>query len=500
MQIRELNGFYYVDNPVLELDWLSDYDGKYYFVLNNITKALFIRDILPLIEAGVCMCTSFLKNKIINFIQAPTRQVANTYSIIEPDPENKPLKEHQREAVSRMIQYPRYGFFLGTGTGKTLIAISFLLTMNIKTAIIVTPKKVISQYKKELDKYIPNNNFIVTNYEQLNKYTNMTVEALILDESHRAKNYTSNISMNIKQISRNADNVYLFTGTPQDKQRHEIIAQLYLLYDHFMPGKTKFIHRYFNLDDYFEPKSEKKEFSRELIDMIESITWGKETDDVLDLSACPEKNHIIECEHPGLTYSQLIKDRLIEYPNGSVVVADSKAILKIKLREICSGFVRVERGEQKGTKPLPNTKIKELAKLLISLPNSIIYTEFKYDIKYITEICDKLSKTYVVVDGSTRKSAGLIEDFKQGKVDYLIIQNRSGNAGLDLTCTNNIIFYSLPESYIVYHQCKGRIRRPGQTKECNYYHLICKDTIEKDILNSLRRKKSFTTKLFKVYQ
>lgn len=500
MQIRELNGFYYVKNPIVEFDWLSEYDGNLYFVLNNTTKKLFIKDFVPLINKGLCECTLPIVNHIINFTQAPIRQVANTLTIIEPDPENKPLKPHQREAVSRMIQHPRYGFFLGTGTGKTLIAISFLLTLKITNAIIVTPKKVVAQYKQELDKYIPNNNFIVTNYEQLNKFSNVKTQALILDESHRAKNYTSNISHNIKQISRNADNVYLFTGTPQDKQRHEIMAQLYLLYDHFMPGKTKFIHRYFNLDDYFEPKSEKKEFSHELIEMIESITWGKETDDVLDLSDCPERNHIIECEHPGLTYSQLVKDRLIEYPNGSVVVADSKAILKIKLREICSGFVRVEKGELKGTKPLPNTKIKKLENLLTKLPNAIIYTEFKYDIKNITSTCDRLNKTYVVVDGSTRKSAGLIDDFKQGKVDYLIIQNRSGNAGLDLTCTNNIVFYSLPESYIVYHQCKGRIRRPGQTKECNYYHLICKDTIEKDILNSLRRKKSFTTKLFKVYQ
>ena len=399
-----------------------------------------------------------------------------------------------------MITYPKYGFFLGTGTGKTLIAISFLITMGITKALIVTPKKVIDQYQQELNKYIHNHQCVVTNYEQVSNYINQDFDVLILDESHRAKNVSSNISTYLKKIAKKTPNVYLFTGTPQDKQRHEIMAQLYLLYDHFMPGKTRFINRYFNLDDYYKPKSEKRNFSAELTEMIESISWGKETDDVLDLSACPEKDIFVQCPHPDPIYDQLIEDRVIEFPNGAAVVADSKALLKIKLREICSGFVRVERGTQTGTKSLYNPKSKVLQSLLPTLSNAIIYTEFKKDIIAVKTICDSLNIDYVVVDGSTKKSGGLINRFKNGDVRFLIMQNKSGSAGLDLTCTNNIIFYTLPESYITFKQCKGRIRRPGQTKECNYYYLLCKDSLEYDMIKSLKKKKSFTTRLFKIYK
>ena len=115
-------------------------------------------------------------------------------------------------------------------------------------------------------------------------------------------------------------------------------------------------------------------------------------------------------------------------------------------------------------------------------------------------MCDSLNVSYVTVDGSTRNSGPLIDSFKQGKVRFLVMQNKSGNAGLDLTCTNNVIFYTLPEGYIVFKQCKGRIRRPGQTKECNYYYFMCKDSLEKDILKSLKRKKSYTTRVFKIYK
>ena len=502
MKLYELNGFYYIKDCDTYYDWLSDQDNIPYFHLNNTTRQKFIQDILPLIKSGKCEYDQRALDKIRYFVQAPTRNLPEQVVLIEPDPMNKPLMPHQIEAVNRMIKYPKYAFFLGTGTGKTLIAISFLMTMNLTKALIITPKKVIDQYKKELDKYIPNNQCVVTNYEQVTNYTNENFDVLILDESHKAKNYTSSISANIKKISRKTPNVYLFTGTPQDKQRHEIFSQLYLLYDHFMPGKTRFWNRYFNLNDYYKPKSEKSNFSHELTEMIESISWGKETDDVIDLSKCPENDIIIECPKPDPLYYQLTEDKVLEFSDGSAVVADSKAKLKIKQREMCCGFVRVERDGQKGTKRIFNPKENPVIRFLPTIDHAIIYTEFKRDIQNLSKICDDLKLSYAIVDGSTSKKKAdcFIEWFKNGTIRFLIMQSKSGNAGLDLTCTNNVIFYTLPESYIVFKQCKGRIRRPGQTKVCNYYYFICEDSVEYNMIKSLKRKKCFSNRVFKIYK
>ena len=502
MKLYELNGFYYIKDCDTYYDWLSDQDNIPYFHLNNTTRQKFIQDILPLIKSGKCEYDQRALDKIRYFVQAPTRNLPEQLVLIEPDPMNKPLMPHQIEAVNRMIKYPKYAFFLGTGTGKTLIAISFLMTMNLTKALIITPKKVIDQYKKELNKYIPNNQCVVTNYEQVTNYTNENFDILILDESHKAKNYTSSISANIKKISMKTPNVYLFTGTPQDKQRHEIFSQLYLLYDHFMPGKTRFWNRYFNLNDYYKPKSEKSNFSHELTEMIESISWGKETDDVIDLSKCPENDIIIECPKPDPLYYQLTEDKVLEFSDGSAVVADSKAKLKIKQREMCCGFVRVERNEQKGTKRIFNPKENQIIKFLPTIDHAIIYTEFKRDIQNLSKICDDLKLSYAIVDGSTSKKKAdcFIEWFKNGAIRFLIMQSKSGNAGLDLTCTNNVVFYTLPESYIVFKQCKGRIRRPGQNKVCNYYYFICEDSVEYDMIKSLKRKKCFSNRVFKIYK
>ena len=404
-----------------------------------------------------------------------------------------------------MLTHNRYGFFLGPGTGKTLIVITYLLSTGITSALIVTPQKVIGQYKKELDKYIPDNSFIVTNYEQLHKYTDKYFDAMFLDESHKAKNYTSNTNYNCRLIASHCNKVYLFTGTPQDKSRHEILPQLAILDIRVMPGKTRTYGRYFREDDYYQPSAEIRERSEELTQLISEYTWGKKTEDVITLTE--DIDHKIYCNHPGLPYKTLSDNRIIRGEDYLACVADNKGVLKIKLREICNGHYTLENpeGTHQVTKyakmNLPTSKLYKLMELLKQIPNGIIYYEFTNDLWFIEKALKEINRDYKIINGAvTAKNSGkLAQEFKEGKFPYLVMQSRSGNAGLDFTNVNNIIFYSLPESYIVYKQCRCRIQRIGQTKECNYWHLICKDTIEEQIYNTLKKKKSFSNRVFKIY-
>ena len=132
MRLYELNGFYYLAGCNNYYDWLSDIDNKPYFMLNNVTRAKFIQDILPLIKSGECTYDIKALNNIKNFVQAPKRVPELNLKPVEPDPINKPLMTHQIETVNRMIKYTKYSFFLGNGIGKTLITISFLIILYLK--------------------------------------------------------------------------------------------------------------------------------------------------------------------------------------------------------------------------------------------------------------------------------------------------------------------------------------------------------------------------------
>lgn len=505
MKISKLNGLFYIDSPY-QYAWCDNDGYKQWFPLNTITRAHFKKDILPYIKNNKCEISKKDYDEIRLFSQ---NKAYSTPVLAYLEPKGITLMEHQKTAVELMFQYHKYGFFLGTGTGKTLIAITYLLNKQPSSCLIVTPQKVVGQYKEELDKYIPNNNYLVTNFEQLPHHIDEDFDCIIIDESHRAKNYMSNINYNLRTLASKATDVFLFTGTPQDKARYDILSQLAILDERVMPVKTKIINRYFILDDYYNPSKEKLERSDELTYIIKQYTWGKKTDEVITLTK--EHNFIVHCEHPKQFYDELAKERILE--QGSwYCVADNKGVLRIALREIASGFVNWKQdlydkegnfiSHNEETELLKfNPKTEPFTTLIKAIDSCIIYYEFTNNLKDIEAVLKNLNKSYVIVNGSTskKKSTELINKFKQGQVKYLVIQSRSGNAGLDLTNVHDVIFYNLPESYIVFHQCKSRIRRQGQTKECNYFYLIDKDTIEEAVYKSLARKKSFTEKVFKQY-
>jgi SNF2 family DNA or RNA helicase len=69
--------------------------------------------------------------------------------------------------------------------------------------------------------------------------------------------------------------------------------------------------------------------------------------------------------------------------------------------------------------------------------------------------------------------------------------------GLNLQKANIIVYFTLPLMSEHFEQSKKRIHRIGQTKSCFYYQMICKNTIEEDIYETLKMRKDFTDELFK---
>ena len=433
-------------------------------------------------------------------------------------------KKHQETALKLVSQYKKFCIFLGPGTGKTLIAlgaIKMMETAKVSTEwipyqhnyLVVTPKKAIPQYTNEIKQYFPTANvvttpkqlyvfstsgftnprIVVTNYESIAKFTDVTYMGVILDESHKAKNVSSDVNKTLCKIKCNA--MYLFTGTPQDKQRDEVFAQFKLLNQNLLSLKYLFYARFFEVDDYYKPIKEKH--SDELEEMISKISYGDKTENLIDLPQ--EVEMVMPCDLGSLkqTYKNFKKDKVLKGKNW-LALGDSGAKHRIKLTQLCSGFIMDENGEVHRTPYNPKQEGLEL--LLRKCPQAIIYTCFDEEQVIVSEILKKAKKKFVCVNGSSKDTAESLKAFKEGTVDYLVIQIVSGNAALDFPHINNIIYYSLHDSYIYYEQSKYRIRRIGQTRECNYYYIIVKGTVEVSRLRSLKNKKSFNNKEFELYR
>ena len=433
-------------------------------------------------------------------------------------------KPHQKTALKLTSQYKRFCIFLGPGTGKTLIALAAIKMMETAKVsldwipyqhnyLIVTPKKAIPQYVDEIKKCFPQANIattpkqlyifatsgftapriVVTNYESVSKYTHITYMGVVLDESHKAKNVSSDVNKTLCKL--NCNSLYLFTGTPQDKQRDEVFAQFKILNQNLLSLKYLFYARFFEVDDYYKPIKEKH--SEELEEMISKVSYGDKTENLIDLPQ--EVEMVMPCDLGSLkeTYKKFKKDKVIK-GKGWMALGDSGAKHRIKLTQLCSGFIMDEKGETHRT-PF-NPKQEGLELLLKKCQQAIIYTCFDEEQVIVSEILKKAKKKFVCVNGSSKDAPESLKAFKDGKVDYLVIQIVSGNAALDFPHINNIIYYSLHDSYIYYEQSKYRIRRIGQTRECNYYYIIVKGTVEVSRLRSLKNKKSFNNKEFELYR
>ena len=506
-------GYFHVlsdgDDNLKRFDWLTpapNNDDYFYFIPNKTTRECFRRDMMhdPDWDKANSKGMEILRDiDLTGYYGEWTKPIAV--------PQGITLEDYQLECVVRMLEHKNYGFFFGTGTGKTLMAITYLCTMQPESVLILTPKKVIGQYIENLNKFMNYRprNLEVVNYEQLlSKSVHFAMtryDVIIVDESHRLKDYMSKTNEFIRK-RMHFEHMYLFTGSPQDKSRYDILSQLALFDFRFMPTKSKTMQRYFVLDEYYKPTTEK--LYGELTEMINSVTYGRTTDDVLNLP--PENHVIITTKRPPL-YDKLKQDKMFIIENDDDkqsfrCICDTPAKLANKLNQVANGFLQ-DDGEGKLQKTLvleENGKIEELDKLIATLKQAIIYTGYKKDIELVSKLMDERGYTYVTVDGSVglRQSDEAIAKFKSSEARFLIIQYNSGKEGLDLMNTNNTIFFTMPTSYITYSQCLGRTRRRGQTADvCNYYYLLGIGTVQRHIYRTVAiQKKSFNARLYKQYE
>ena len=443
---------------------------------------------------------NFLKKEHIQYIEVRDRPLKRTTF------KGITFKSHQNVALDYMSKYKQFCIFLGPGTGKTLIALNYIdMCREDGIYLIFTPAKAIDQYIKEAEKYLPyayvfdyrkeikkdpglthpGINVGIINYESVHLVnTSLNHKVLILDESHKCKSMSTLVHKSMRKIK--AEATYLFSGTPQDKNRDEVFAQFALMNPDLMGVKYLFFERFFVVDDYNKPIKEKR--PDELAEIIEHISYGDDSENLLDL---PESNdYIIDC-HLGDTkqYYDTFSTKKVLRGKNWLALGDTPPKFRSKKTQLCSGFIIDEEGVSHRT-PF-NPKEKPFLETIDKCNKAIIYTCYDEEQAIIEELLK--GRKFAMVNGKMSKKDcdKNIQDMKDGNIDYLVMQIQSGNAALDFPMIDNVIYYSLHDSYIFYEQSKYRIRRLGKTNPCNYYYLLVKGSVERDRYRSVRNKKNF---------
>ena len=437
------------------------------------------------------------------------------------------LYKHQTDARDFILKNQGSGaLFMEVGTGKTLTVLSILQELRIKDPsikmLVICPISLINaawgeDIKKFTDFTYTNlkestkdADIYIINYESyhLERFqvliNNLGLDMVVLDESSKIRNPKSRIS---KTLLHNRDNFkyrIVMSGTPAPNSHEEYWAQIKFCSTALPDSFYRFRNLYMKLErDGYTPafvhpsklgemfrkgfKYVVKDADALMKDIAPYCFWALKKD-CLDL---PDEVDVIR--EVTLSDSQMkvyrdMKRHMVAEIGKSLVTATVALAKIMKLRQITAGFAIDTLGE--ATETTDNSKLNELLEVLDELGDKqvIIWIQFKKEVDFIGRAI--MDKKYATLFSETKDRDESINDFKEGKVQYLLAHPKSGGHGLTFTNCDTMIFFSIDYSFEGVEQAKGRIHRPGQTKKCTSIFLLAKGTIDYDIKEALNKKES----------
>lgn len=142
----------------------------------------------------------------------------------------------------------------------------------------------------------------------------------------------------------------------------------------------------------------------------------------------------------------------------------------------------------------PSSKLDRLIQLVKDLTGNnkkiLVFSQF---IPFLKMAGDKLSAdghSCMLYTGmqDSKKRQDIIQSFKSGDTQILLISLHAGGVGLNLTEACVVIHLDVWWNPAIEHQATDRVYRIGQKENVTVYHLVARNTIEENIVRLHHRK------------
>ena len=323
------------------------------------------------------------------------------------------------------------------------------------------------------------------NVDWLIKHNSFDYDMVVIDElssfkSHKSKRFKALMSKRpfVKRIVG-------LTGTPSSNGLMDLWAEFKLL----DMGKRlgRFIGNY--REWYFRPDKMNGPivYSYKPLPFAEKEIYEKISDITISMSALDHLKmpeliiNEVEVEmnpYERRKYDSLKQEMVMEIPDG-VITAANAASLTNKLCQMANGRIY---DEDKNIIHIHDRKLDALEDIIESAngqPVLIAYW-FKHDLEAI-------SNRFKVRE---IKTSADIADWNDKKTPVAVIHPASAGHGLNLQSGGNIlVWYGLTWSLELYQQTNARLWRQGQSSgTVVIQHIVCKDTVDGNILKALKAK------------
>lgn len=462
------------------------------------------------------------------------------------------LWEHQRLAVEKAADLNHYALFFDPGLGKTFTTITILRNKfnqhrKVFRTLIVAPIIVLQNWKDEWAKYSKidpekvvvllgdgkqrisslrrarahNNDqmIVITNYEALvaikgfaEELSAWGPEAVVLDESHRVKNPQSKRTKQAIKLCDGARFKYILSGTPVLNSPMDVFAQFRCLDGGETFGKNFFLFRaqYFwdknagmPKDRYFPAWVPREGIAEKFNELIYRKGMRAVKDECLDLPPFIKKRVYVEmsAEQKRL-YGQMAED-FIAFLNDKACTAQLAITKMLRLQQILTGFITLEGGESQLLKTTPREDaLEELLEDLTPGHKVIVWCVFQQNYAQVRRVCEKLKINYVEGHGqiSTKEKYANVVRFNDDDSCRVLIGNpKAMGIGINLVSSSVSIYFSRSHSLEDDLQSEARNYRGGSERHASItrYDLVCKNTLDEKILQSLEQKLNISEEILK---
>lgn len=427
------------------------------------------------------------------------------------------LFEHQKQALERTKGRNRVAYYHDMGLGKTYTGAEKLHQLGSNTALVVCQKSKVGDwyehfvthyylklypydlttkngmkcFLEEVEEdddhmgFIPNVGII--NYDllfrrpELLKLKNFT---LMLDESSLIQNDTAKRTKFI--LKMNPSNVILLSGTPTSGKYENLLSQINLL--GWNISKDTYDKQYINWtltkDDgsgirhkIVDKENPYKNVERLKMKMREHGCDFIKTEECFEL---PEQTFTTVNVKTSKDYWNFKSKCIVTLDDEIELVGDTTLTKMMYQRMLCGQYSKDKLDAFRDLVESTNDRL-------------IVFYNFNVELDALKGIAVTLERPISEVNGSVKD----LDAYDHEDNSITFIQYQAGAMGLNLQKANKIIYFTLPLMSELFEQSKKRIHRIGQTNVCFYYLMICKGSIEEQILETLEMRKDYTDELFK---
>lgn len=391
------------------------------------------------------------------------------------------------------------GLWLGTGSGKTLIALSLARGKTL----VICPKtqKEDRNWEREaqknkllVDLTVISKEAFRRDWEHLPRY-----DTVIVDEAHTCLGVTPNVRQRKKVIVPRASQLfealqtYLFIHKP---------ARLYLCTATIMRSPmtvwaaATLLGQNWNFFDFrqvyyvklpmpgrdvYTPKKDDATKER-LAQVVRKLGYVGRLEDYFDV---PDQTY--KTIHLDLTAKQKarIKELALEYPEPIVRVG--------KIHQVENGVLSGDEFAE--PEEFDNEKIDTILDLAVEFPRMVVFAKYTAQIHAIGEaLAQKGYKTFRLT-GQTLDRGWLISEANASPTGIFIAQAQI-SAGWELPEYPVMVFASRTYSFVDYDQALGRIQRANNIKKNLYINLVVKGGIDEAVDKCISQKQDFNEKLY----